>query len=63
MSVAAELRRIVGDAATLDPPPAHYLVHETERRGLRGSGCSAATFDDLFVRLGRRNPRETDAWA
>ena len=36
MSVAAELRRLVGDAATLDPPPAHYLVDETEGRGLRG---------------------------
>ena len=36
MSVARELRSLVGDAAVLAPPPAHYLVDETEGRGLRG---------------------------
>src|SRR5918992_5554339 len=36
MSLVAELRRVVGDAAVLDPAPAHYLVDETEGRGLRG---------------------------
>jgi glycolate oxidase subunit GlcD len=31
-----DLRRLVGDDAVLDPAPAHYLVDETEGRGVRG---------------------------
>jgi glycolate oxidase subunit GlcD len=34
--VIAELRRLVGDGAVLDPAPAHYLGDETEGRGLHG---------------------------
>jgi glycolate oxidase subunit GlcD len=36
VSVVRELRRLVGEAAVLDPAPAHYLADETEGRGLRG---------------------------
>jgi glycolate oxidase subunit GlcD len=34
--VIGELRRLVGDAAVLDPAPAHFLGDETEGRGVHG---------------------------